>query len=253
VADDDLAGSAYSGLREAMNRLEQVDVLALASSRSLGDLATGPIGELISTSFRVRPRQARSMQTVERMLAAGEAILNRSRRLDRLTMDAVADEAGVTPQAAYRYFSDIHDLILLGLRRVQAIEHERLLAFMTTQTFDTETDLANASVAFVLQAYQQMAQIPAAIRDRIVRDYYDVCYDALWRVSEKIHVVMVQRGDPCADIDVMQLAAALIAVVAVAKSLFLRDTALLRQHDAQLMMIGIFLGALHAAPHHRTR
>jgi hypothetical protein len=56
------------------------------------------VGELISTAFRVMPRQPRSMETVERLLAAGEAIVKRKRRLDRLTMETVADEAGVTPQ-----------------------------------------------------------------------------------------------------------------------------------------------------------
>ena len=38
---------------------------------------------------------------------------------------------------------------------------------------------------------------------------------------------MVRRGDPCAGIGVMQIAAGLTAVVAVAKSLLLRDVALL--------------------------
>jgi hypothetical protein len=93
-----------------------VDVWALASSRSLGDLAVGPADELISTPFRVAPRQTRSIGTFERLLAAGEAIVKRTRRLDNVTLEAVADEAGVTPQAAYRYFGEIDDLILLSLR-----------------------------------------------------------------------------------------------------------------------------------------
>ena len=252
VAGDDLTDPDYAGLRAALDRLEQVDVWALAANRSLSDIAGGPIGELISTAFRVMPRQPRSMETVERLLAAGEAIVKRKRRLDRLTMETVADEAGVTPQAAYRYFGDVHALILLGMRRMQAIEHERLLAFMTAQAFDTEVDLANVAVAFVVQAYQGMAGIPAAMRDRIARDYFDICYDVLWKVSEAIHAEMVRRGGPCAGIDVMHLTAGLTAVVAVAKSLLLRDIALLRQPGAQLMLVDIFLGALRRGPVHRV-
>jgi AcrR family transcriptional regulator len=183
------------------------------------------------------------METVERLLAAGEAIVKRKRRLDSLRLEAVADEAGITPQAAYRYFGDVHALNLLAMRRVQAVEHERLLAFMTAQTFDTEVDLANAAVAFI---------IPAAMRDRIARDYHDICYDVLWKVSEAIHAEMVRRGDPCAEIDVMHLAAGLTAVAAVAKSLLLRDITLLRQPGAQLMMVNIFLGALRRGPDHRA-
>jgi AcrR family transcriptional regulator len=251
LAGDDLTDSDHAGLRAALDRLEQVDVWALAASRSLRDLAAGPIGELISTAFRVVPRQPRSMETVERLLAAGEAIVKRKRRLDRLTMETVADEAGITTQAAYRYFGDVHALILLGMRRVQAIEHERLLVFMTAQAFDTEADLANAAVAFVIQAYQGMTRIPATMRDRIARDNFDICYDVLWKVSEAIHSEMVRRGDSCAGVGVMQLAAGLTAVAAVAKSLLLRDIALLRQPGAQLMLIDIFLGALRGGRPHR--
>jgi AcrR family transcriptional regulator len=229
LAGDDLTDSDHAGLRAALDRLEQVDVWALATRRSLRDLAAGPLGELISTAFRVTPRQSRSMESVERLLAAGEAIVKRKRRLDTLTLEAVAKEAGVTPQAAYRYFGDVHDLILLAVRRVLAVEHERLLTFMTAQAFETEIDLAHAAVAFVVHAYQGMARIPATMRARIARDYFDICYDVLWKVSEAIHAEMVRRGDPCAGIDVMQLAAGLTAVAAVAKSLFLRDITLLRQ------------------------
>ena len=184
------------------------------------------------------------METVERLLAAGEAIIKRKRRLERLALESVANEAGVTPQAAYRYFADIDDLILLAVRRVEAVEHERLLEFMTVQAFETETDLANAAVAFVIQAYQMMALIPAAMRERIARDYHDISYDALWKIAEMIHGVMAKRDDPCAMIDVIHIVAGLTAVVAVAKSFFLRDLALLREPTAQRILIGIFLGAL---------
>jgi hypothetical protein len=104
LSGDDLTDSDHAGLRAALDRLEQVDVWALAASRSLRDLAAGPIGELISTAFRVMPRQPRSMETVERLLAAGEAIVKRKRRLDRLTMETVADEAGVTPPSGISLF-----------------------------------------------------------------------------------------------------------------------------------------------------
>ncbi len=253
LAGDDLTDSDHTGLRAALARMEQVDVWALATRRSLRDLVAGPLGELISTAFRVVPRQPRSMETVERLLAAGEAIVKRKRRLDSLTLEAVAKEAGVTPQAAYRYFGDVHALILLGMRRVQAFEHERLLAFMTAQAFETEADLANAAVAFVIQAYQGMARIPVTMRDRIARDYFDICYDVLWKISEAIQAEMVRRGDPCAGIDAMQIAAGLTAVAAVAKSLLLRDITLLRQPGAQLMLVDIFLGALRRRLDHRAQ
>jgi hypothetical protein len=114
--------AAGLGGDDALFWLDEVDSWALATSRSLRDLAAGPVGALITSAFRVMPRQPRSMETVERLLAAGEAIVKRKGRLDSLTLEAVADEAGITPQAAYRYFGDIHALILLAVRRVEAAE-----------------------------------------------------------------------------------------------------------------------------------
>ncbi len=240
--------AAGLGGDDALFWLDEVDSWALATSRSLRDLAAGPVGALITSAFRVMPRQPRSMETVERLLAAGEAIVKRKGRLDSLTLEAVADEAGITPQAAYRYFGDIHALILLAVRRVEAAEHERLIAFMTASAFATEADLAKAVVAFITQAYQGMAKLPAPMRDRIARDYHDISYDVLWQVSEAIHAVMLERGNPCTAANVMQLVAGLTAVAAVAKSLFLRDIVLLRQPAVQQMMAGIFFGALGGGP-----
>jgi hypothetical protein len=107
-------------------------------------------------------------------------------------------------------------------------------------------------VAFVIQAYGGMAKIPATLRERIARDYFDICYDVLWKVSEAIHTEMVRRGDPCAGVGVLQLAAGFTAVVTVGKSLLLRDIALLHQPGAQLMMVDIFLGALRRRLDHRV-
>lgn len=185
-----------TALSAALGRLEAapVNVWTLATNRSLHDLAAGPLGEVISNSFRVMPLQSRSMKSVERLLAAGEAIVKRRRRFDTLTMKAVADEAGVTQQAAYRYFHHVQDLIKLAIRRVQAVEHERLLAYITAERFDTETELASAVVAFVIQAHQVLATLPPPIADRITRDHYDVCYEALWKVSELTHAMMVKRA-----------------------------------------------------------
>jgi AcrR family transcriptional regulator len=229
---------------------EAVDVWRLAKNRSLDDLAAGPLGDLIVSTFRVMPLQSRSMNSVERLLAAGEGIIRRRRRFDTLTMKAVAADAGVTQQAAYRYFYQVQDLIRLAIRRVQVVEHERLMALITAERFDSNRELANAAVAFVIQAHQILAMLPSRMADSIARDYYEVCYEALWTISELTHAVMVERGDPCAAVNVMQLTAGLTAVVAVAKSLSLRDLALLRQSDAQNVMLGVFLGALHGGSRH---
>jgi len=184
------------------------------------------------------------METVERLLAACEAIVRRTGRLDRQIAQAPPAEAGVTPQAAYRYFRDVRDLILLAVRRSQAAEHERLVVAMTARTFDDWGDLAAVAVGFVIQNFQALARLPLAVRDPIARDYHDICYDQLWTLGETIGATMAKRGPPCAGGDASQLGAALAAVAAVAKLLFLRDAALLGQPGTRLRLVGIFLGVL---------
>jgi len=233
---------------QARLETEHVNVWELATGRNLHDLAGGPLGDMISATFRVMPRQSRSMRSVEQLLAGCEAIVRRSKRLDTLTMEAVAYEAGVTPQAAYRYFGDVRDLVKLAIRRVQVVEYEHLLTLMTTERFDTEMDLAKTAVAFVVRAYRVLGKIPAQLSTHIARDYCDPCYDALWKVAELTHAAMVRRNDPCSAFDVTQIAAGLTAVAAVAKSLCLRDFALFGNPGMQDVMLGIFLGALHREP-----
>ena len=116
------------------------------------------------------------------------------------------------------------------MRRVLAAEHERLLMFMTAQAFETEIDLAHAAVAFVVHAYQGMAKNSrydeSSHRSGITSISVTTCCG---RSPRRSTPRWSGGGDPCAGIDVMQLAAGLTAVAAVAKSLFLRDITLLRQ------------------------
>jgi AcrR family transcriptional regulator len=155
-------------------------MLAMAAGRKLDELAAGPVGRLINTAWRVRPRQTRALETVERLLAAGEAIVRSTQRLDGLTLETVALEAGVTVQAAYRYFREIDDLILLAIRRAQAVEYERLIAEMTATVFETEAELAHAAAAFITRSYQRLVAIPVCMRDRVVCDYIGLSCEALW-------------------------------------------------------------------------
>ncbi len=220
------------------------NALAIAASRKLRDLAAGPLGALITESFRVVPQQDRSMESVERMLAAVERLVRRSRSIDDLTLEAVAREAHVTPQAAYRYFRDIDDVIRLFTRRVQTVEHELLMAALVEQRFESELDLARAVVSFVVETFRQIFVVPARIRDRIARDYMEISFGLLWRLSEIVCSTMSDRGDPCARIGVVPLNCALVSVISVAASLCLRDDRLISSSTSHAMMLNIFLAAI---------
>lgn len=224
--------------------LEPVNLWSAALGRGLGELASGPAGLLISSAFRVMPRQDRSLESVERLLAATVRILCRRRRLDGITLEAVAREAGVTVQAAYRYFADIHDVIRLAVRRVQATACESLLAHLTAHSFQTEHDLASAIVAFVTSACEQAGRLPDPLRHHLANRYFDVGDEALWMVAETAHAVFIRGEGRCAALTVPQINAGLVAIVAVSRSFLLRDALLMGAPESLHLMRAVLLGAL---------
>jgi len=228
-------------------RPDHADALAIAATRKLRDLASGPLGGLITHSFRVMPQQHRSMESVERMLVAVERLVRRSRSIDALTLDAVALEAHVTPQAAYRYFHDVGDVIRLFARRVQTVEHELLMSALTEQRFETEVELADTAVSFVIEAYRRMFAVPLRMRDQIARDYTEICYELVWTLSGIVCSTMSRREDPCAGIGAVPLNSALVSVISVAVSFCLRDDHLISSSSSHAMMLNIFLAAIGRA------
>lgn len=243
-------GAHGSGLAQSPPHFEPVDLWSVARGRSLGELASGPAGLLISTAFRVMPRQARSLESVERLLAATVRILSRRRRLDGLTLEAVAREAGVTVQAAYRYFADIHDVISLAVRRVQASACESLLALLAAQSFPTEDDLASVIVTFAAGACEQAGRVPDAMRHDLASRYFDPGDAALSVVAEAARAALVRGGGPCAALTTRQIDAGFVAVAAVARSFLLRDARLTGAAESQRLMTAVLLGALRPAAVH---
>ena len=188
------------------------------------------------------------MESVERMLAAVERLVRRARSADSLTLEAVAREAHVTPQAAYRYFRDVDDVIGLFVRRLQTVEHELLMATLIDQRFETERDLAMAVVSFVVDAFRQVVAVPGRIRERFARDHSGVCYGLVWTIAEIVCATMASRGDPCAGIGVIPLNCALVCVISVAVSFGLRDDRLIVSGTSQAVMLDLFIAAIESGP-----
>jgi AcrR family transcriptional regulator len=229
---------------EEYGDVSYADAWQHASTKKMRDIVSGIFGGAILDSFRVVPRQARSMDTVERMLNAAETLAKRLRHLERLSLELIAEEAHVTPQAAYRYFRNADDVIRLATRRVQIVEHERLLSLLIDHRFATQLELASTTIVFVLNVYQQLLSVPPRARYHFVRNYLSLSCDADWLVSEHVCRTMLDRGDPCAGIQAFQLNAGLTATIATATSLVLRDGSLLTNSRVRRTMINTFLGAI---------
>lgn len=184
------------------------------------------------------------MESVERLLAAVERLVRRARSLDGLTLEAVALEAKVTPQAAYRYFRDVRDVVRLFVRRVEAVEHEGLIAALTEPRFETDTELAAAAVRFIVRACREIFALPPKVRSELLRDHAEICYDALWTVADAVCATFARSGDPCSGIDVLALNAALVSTLSLAISLSGRGEALIADPRAQALMAKMFLAAI---------
>lgn len=212
---------------------------AAAFQRLAGDF------ELHTTRhLRVVPQQPRARQTVERLLDSVNRMISSSVTLDGLSLETAAANAGVTPQSAYRYFANIEDLVRAGVRRMQAHWHARFLDFMMLQTFESEVDIANATVAFIAETYETQVRASGKLKDEILRNYHDVDYDAAWVLSDAIVASIVGTDAPPLRGRGAEIAAGLTALWAVAKSLVLRDAALLGRPAVQYTMAAIFLAAL---------
>lgn len=219
-------------------------VLDIAATRKLRELVTDPLGEWISTSFRVVPQQDRSLESVDRMLAALELLMRLNRQIDELSLETVASAAHVTPQAAYRYFRDVHDLVRLFVRRIQTVEQGLLMAVLLERHFDDSTALADSAISFIIDAFQQLLTIPARLQQRLLRDYLEIPYRSIRIMSEIICATLLRRGDPCAGLDAVSLASALVAALSVGASFLLNGGPPIALAPSRDILMRIFLAAL---------
>lgn len=198
----------------------------------------------ISSRLRVTPQQPRAKKTVDRLLDAVSRMVFRESDFDRLTLETVASEAGVTQQSTYRYFANIDDLIRTMVRRRQMNWHARFLEFMTGQAFESEAEIADAAVAFIVQTYETQVAASARLKRDILRSYHDIEYEAAWTVSDAICESVADVGAAWVQVGVSEMAAGLTALWAVSKSLLLRDATQLGRPAVQNMMADMFLAAL---------
>lgn len=194
--------------------------------------------------LRVAPQQQRAWQTVERLLDAVSRMLVSSATFEGLSLEAAAANAGVTPQSAYRYFANIDDLVRAGVRRTQAHWNARFLDFMLRQTFESEAEIAEATVAFIAETYETQLGATGKLKRVILSNYHDVDYDAARTLSNAIVAAVGGARGPALRARAAEMAAGLVALWAVAKGLALRDAALLGRPAVQYMMAAIFLAAL---------
>ena len=199
----------------------------------------------IPSGLRVVPLQPRAVKTVDRLLDATAAMVARERSLDALTLEAIAAQAGVTQQSTYRYFANVEDLIRTTVRRNQAQWYGRFLAHIMRERFASDADIAQAIVAHLVQTYEAQLGAAGRLTPTILRRYHEIDYDAAWTLAVALsEQPAADGGAPVRAGDAAALAAGLVALWAVAKSLVLREAAQLRRPAVHRMLAEMFLAAL---------
>ncbi|MHC1559460.1 TetR/AcrR family transcriptional regulator [Actinomycetospora sp. C-140] len=110
---------------------------------------------------RRQPRQERSRATVERIVAAGRAVLL-ERGTEGLTTNHVAAAAGISPGSLYQYFGDKESILDEVVSRYSDELEERVTgAFVETVAV---RDPAEAVRRIVLALVDALAEHPALLR-----------------------------------------------------------------------------------------
>lgn len=212
---------------------------------SLADVLSGPLGLLAMQSLRVLPRQARSIESVERILSTAADMVFRLKKPGSLGIDKISSVAGVTPQATYRYFKDADELIKTGLRCVVIREHERVIEALSNRVLLDEAEMAKAVVGALLDTCEMLHRFPAHMQENILLEYRQVGYDASLLMSELI-CKDVDGADIRRTLDGVKVSIALTATIVIATSLSFRPVPIPPREKLEGVLADLFVHVLQS-------
>jgi AcrR family transcriptional regulator len=108
--------------------------------------------------MRKNPRQERSRQMVERIVAAGRTVLVRDGHA-RFATNRVAEVAGISPGSLYQYFRDKDELLGVILDRYWDEVAERVTASLADRFGDPPDRMIPNTVEALLVALEQDSQL----------------------------------------------------------------------------------------------
>jgi AcrR family transcriptional regulator len=180
------------------------------------DLLAGPVGVPLAGAFRGKPRDAKDLETIDRLLEAAETIMLRQGALDHQSLDEVAHAARIPQRTAHRYFKDLDDLLHFGVWRILAIEHQNFLNVMVSHPFESRSDVALAIVDFVTRTAQDRPGLTRTMNQQIRRDAHVFTCESAWSLADAICVATPRPGWPCTEVGPEALAVGLAATASSA-------------------------------------
>lgn len=165
--------------------------------------------------------------------------------MESISIEKVASEAGVTPQAAYRYFKDSDELIRTSLRCFVIREHERVVLLLSGRLISDVAELATAVAEIVAEAFDRFASFPDHVRENVLQEYRQVGFDASTRISGLL-CNGVAEPDVRHSLDRVKASLAYTAITAVATSLFSKKIAPLRESKIEDILANLFVSVLRS-------
>ncbi len=242
------AGGAVDSIQDLSvpdRTLEEPAATALDDDGFAAWLRSGGAGN----ALRIPPTQLRGQSTVGRLLAAVRHVLARDRSTRGVNVEAVAEAAGVSRQAAYRYFASPGDLLRAFVR------HRAMENFQTFRVRFAQAALASdvAAAEFVARVlvdrFLTRPPVPMAVATYLLRHYHEEAVELTWTFARDVLAAMRRGGVPESDLPShTNVACGLSATGTIAKTIALNDPALLGTERMRAMMAGAFLGALRGLP-----
>jgi len=209
---------------------------------------TGFETDLREGDLRQAPVQARSRESLARLLATAQAALARDGAVGRLTLEGIARDAGLAYPSAYRYVPDLHALIRMGVRRWQEQMNLRFLAFLRERDFPDAVALAEAMVDFTIaRALMPTPLGKALVYKVLLRHYHQVRPEAVAAFVDCL-IDSLPAECVCRAIGATRLIAGILAMAALTRAICLEDANQLRQPATRGLILAVVLGALQAPP-----
>jgi AcrR family transcriptional regulator len=197
--------------------------------------------------LRVAPRQPRALLAVDRLIDSGGRKMVES-GLQGLTVDRVAKDAGVSKQAAYRYFSTPDDILRALVRRIQARRFAELMLLIERSNFASDADIPRILVGAATRGYLASLSVPGVAQSlvlHLLRHHHEIAYDKFWEGAVRVQAAMARCGLPADDpMLIPRLAAVAGGIAGSMKTLALQNPALLRSADWRNIFTDMALAAI---------
>ena len=184
-------------------------------------VSSGTAGSLLRL-LRIKPKQPRAIETVDRLLNAGLTLLRKD-GIEGCTVEAAAESANISKQLMYRYVSNTPTLLRVIVRWWQC---HNLLAFkrlLDEQHFPTDEALAAGLVSGMASRFPRGGPASYKMLRVLAQDYHEIDYAQMVQHAVTQRAAMQRCGLEEASLSDSQIVTALAGLAGMMKMSFITD------------------------------